>query len=340
MFRVHRLMISLLVGVWVLFLVAQRPVAVDFFPLHFAAGLIVSGESPYGRVATAQLASAWHAPLAQAGVAYPLPLLLLIVPLALLPFAVAAWIWTSVATLLALSSVRLAQQWRMLLPLPLLFLPLHRAVVMGQATLLWFGFAVLLLIAMQKKQTWLAGCLIALLVLKPQNGLIFALAGVVWSWRTDRRALGVAGVVGAGLIAGSFAIDPRWLAAWREQVALYQSVVDPPTVLPLGLVLVAACWRLGWPARIAALQVVLFPLSDLYSALPALLIWIVIGGPLAIVGASVSWLWQFLALPNSVSVLWWLVLAPLCVCAAWRSWGAQIVQQRRTQRVPFSVWEK
>jgi hypothetical protein len=65
---------------------------------------------------------------------------------------------------------------------------------------------------------------------------------------------------------------------------------------------------------------VLFPLSDLYSALPLLLCWVAIGGPPALLGAGCSWLRQIFGLPTNLDVLWGLILWPLIPAAIWRSW--------------------
>src|SRR5262249_57983926 len=123
-----------------------------------------------------------------------------------------------------------------------------------------------------------------LLLLKPQNGLFFALAGLVWGLLADRRALWWFFGVSFSLGAIAFLLEPGWLSAWIAQLQLYQTIVRPPSLLPGGLLLLVACWRLPWWARVAAAQVVFFPLSDLYSALPLLFCWIGIGGPLALAG--------------------------------------------------------
>src|SRR5262245_55835884 len=67
----------------------------DFFPLYLGAELVRSGQSPYGSDATALLIQRWHAPepFPRAGIAYPLPVLILVMPLTLLPYSIAAGLW-------------------------------------------------------------------------------------------------------------------------------------------------------------------------------------------------------------------------------------------------------
>jgi hypothetical protein len=52
---------------------------------------------------------------------------------------------------------------------------------------------------------------------------------VVW------HGLLYAGVWGGALLALSLLIQPQWIAAWLQQVAVYRSLVQPPTLLPVGL---------------------------------------------------------------------------------------------------------
>jgi hypothetical protein len=98
----------------------------------------------------------------------------------------------------------------------------------------------------------------------------------------------------------------------------YNSIVYTASLLPWSLVLLVATWRLPWYARLGAAQVVLFPVTDVYSALPLFLTWIGIGGPLALVGSSISWLWVIAGLPNTVVVFWADIMVPVIFCATWR----------------------
>lgn len=318
----------IIIPLWcALLLSSPRLFGFDFFPLYFAALRIREGLSPYGVQATAALQEVWKAPFGAAGVAYPLPLIQLIVPLTVLPFGLATSLWISLGTVLALRAVQLQEDWQQHALIPFLFLPFHRCVLLGQATLVWFGLAVALIFAIRERKPRLVAILAILLLLKPQNGLVFAVLGLIWLVRSAPRALLWAGSLSLTLLGVAFALQPTWLTEWIAQVGLYQQAVTPPSLLPLGLFVVLACMRLPWWAIAASAQVVLFPLSDVYSMLPLLLCWIAIGGPLGMLGAAISWVWSLMGLPNTLNVLWIMMLWPLMIAAVWRSWIAPYLQQ-------------
>lgn len=337
--RRHSILFALIAAVWVVLFFGSPRFGVDFEPLYFAAQRVQAGLSPYGADATSALAAQWPAPFVAAGIAYPLQIILLVLPLTWLPWTLALSLWVSAGTIMAYRSIRLASPWPYVLLLPLLFLPFHRNIMLGQATLVWFGLTVTMLLAIKSPQPWLVGLTCALLVLKPQNGLLFAVAGLVWAFRHDRRALWwFAGGSGAlGIV--SLLVQPGWIDAWLQQMQVYRGIVQPPTLLPAGLLLVLACWRLPWWARVAAAQVVFFPLSDVYSTLPLLLCWIAIGGPAALIGAGVSWLWVMPGVSNTLTNVWVLVLGPLAACAIWRAWVAPRLAAMRAGHAPASTPE-
>ena len=321
-------LMALVAILWLVALVQREPgdgLGTDFYPLFRASQALLAGDNPYGANVTADIVAVWHAPYAAAGFAYPLPAVVGVWPLLLLPFGLSLALWVLLGAAGSYASIWLSDKWRGLVLLPLLFEPFGRAVTVKQATMVWFALIVLLLFAMRWHRPWLVGLCIALLPAKPQTALFFALAGAVWAWRNERRALVWAAGWAALIWGGTFALQPTWAADWLGSVARYNSVVYTASLLPLGLLLVAAAWPLPWYARLAALQVVLFPITDTYSALPLLLCWVGVGGPLALVGASLSWLGVLAGLPSSAVVLWATTLAPLMLCAplhAFERWRA------------------
>lgn len=294
----------------------------DFCPIYEGARLMVNDQSPYGAAATAYLAQTCPAVEAGAGTAYPLPFYFLLVPFVLLPFPIAAFIWTWIGTLLSLAIFLFVRQWPNIIFLSICFLPFYRAVMIGQSSLIWFGICVILLMSLCRNWWFMAGICIAILVWKPQAGAIFALAGMWWGIRYDRRVLLVGAVHVWIMLIVAYVWQPNWLADWLLQVAVYQRVNISSSwliILPLALVL---SWRFPGIVKIALIQVFLFPLVDPYAALPLLIIWILVGGWGAFFGASVAYLWPSWPWQGH----WLLIIGPLLLAMAYRSWtnGATI----------------
>jgi hypothetical protein len=333
-------LVVLFICFWLVILWLARPpgdtFGTDFYPLYAAGEALRRGENPYGaelRQHFAALLAAYNLPFATVGFVYPLPVIIGLMPLLLLPFPVALAVWLASGSAGSYCAILLEKHWRTLSLLPFLFMPLHRAILVKQPALIWFALAVALLFAMRWRWSWLVGYCVVMLPCKPQAGVLFALAGLYWAWQHDRRSL--AWVAGWGLLiwGGAWLVEPAWLTDWIASVQHYAAVAPTPSLLPWGLLLMALCCRLPWYAQLAVAQVVLFPLSDLYSSLPLLLAWVAIGGRLALVGSACTWLWYLLALPNSITVFWALIMVPLYICAAlqlypdlqrlWRWWRMQ-----------------
>ncbi len=182
---------------------------------------------------------------------------------------------------------------------------------------------------MQQRRVWLVGICVALLPLKPQTSLLFALAGCWWAWREDRRAFLWAIGVGGMLAGATFFIQPGWLTAWLDQLYVYRTAVRPIYLLPWICVLLPACWQYPWWAKLAIIQVFIFPFPhhgygiDPYSVLLLLLVWTQIPGRTALLGVGVSWIWPFLVLSGYGEFATSLtLLGPLVLIAAWHTWGA------------------
>jgi hypothetical protein len=314
-FNIITILKILVISLWISLFILNVS-AVDFYPLFFAARRVKNGQSPYGVEATQSLSQQWSAPFAQGGIAYPLPLILLITPLTFLKFNQAAILWTTSGLLLGFSSLLITDSPKKRLLLPFLFLPFYRALHLGQATVIWFGLEALLLTAIAHKKTKLAGLITAILPLKPQAGLIFALYGLIWAIANKEKTMLLWTMIpAASYTLLSFLIQPFWLFEWIKQIQTYQAIVTPPSILPWALLLVLACWHLPWPARIAAMQVVIFPVSDLYSTLPLLFCWLYLNPTIAIIGTSITWLWSLLHAPSSTEMLWVFVISPLLLAS-------------------------
>lgn len=317
----YRLLFVLIVSLWLVITVVRRPddgLGTDFYPFYRTGEALRAGESPYSEAVLQDMIRVWNVAFPATGFAYPLPAAVGVWPILLLPLPLAIAVWTTIGTAGTFAAIGLHQNWRTLLLLPFVFMPVYHAIVMHQATLVWFAFIVLLIVAMRQRWSWVAGWCIVLLPGKPQVGLLFTLAGLWWAWREDRRTL--PWVAGWSLLVwgASFAVQPTWVQDWLHSLSRYNGVGHTVSMLPWSLVLLTVTWRLPWYAQLGAAQVVLFPAVDVYTALPLLLAWIHIGGPLALIGSGLSWLWLFAGMPQTITTFWLVIMLPLIVCAAWR----------------------
>jgi hypothetical protein len=286
----------------------------DYFPLDLVAQRVARGQTVYGPEATREIGQEWLSWSREAGIAYPLPYLMLLVPLTLLPYTLAMALWIGGGTVLAYRVVQLDVS-RSKFVLPLLYGPFMVSVLIGQTTLIWFGLIVALILGVQRRKVALVSLLIPLLALKPQTGIFYSAYGLWWLWKQDRRGFFAALALGLALLGFSLFLEPTWIQACLKQLAEYNRVVGPIQLLPLGLVILAAAWKSPWWVVLAALQVVLFPLSDYYATLPLLLFWASVGGRPAMIGAAASWIWFVPTPPRTEGLLWVSVLLPVAIYA-------------------------
>jgi|GEM_PF-1064702 Protein of unknown function (DUF2029). len=335
--RVYLYLLTLVLPFWTWICIGFFT-AVDFRIVFWSLLEVASQRTPYGAEATARLMSM---PIDNifigTGSGYPLPFYILILPLAWLPEALAIALWTVLGALLLWPLFRLRPYpIAYTLLLLLLYLPLQRGIVAAQPTFVYFGLTALLVLSIEQKNYWLIGLLIPILVLKPQNGALFALYAALWSLWNERRALLIAACFGLFLFATSYFWQPSWFWEWLEQLKTYQDVTKMPNLFWYGLPLLVLAWRMPWYVMLSLLQVFLFPLTDLYSFTPLLLVWFVLGGKLALFGTGISWLWLFLGLPNSVQVALALLIVPLGAAIVWRRFGVQLLSHPSIrQRLPW-----
>jgi len=288
----------------------------DYCVHYYAAKLFWQGQSPYGMAANTFLAHTCDAVSDGAGSAYPIPFLIIIAPMTWLPFITSAILWTLSGTLLLLLAWLLVAESPKLITLIVLFLPCYQVISIGQSTLHWFGLSVVLIFSIQRRWWFVAGCCMALLIWKPQAGLIFALAGCWWAWRRERRALVVMLCITFVFLIWAFMLFPNWIDEWLKQIRNYSNIVPLRSYALFVPVLVFTCWNLPWWTKVAAVQALLFPVGNPYMVLPLLLIWLSVGGWTALIGASLSYFWP--VLPYSIH--WYSILAPICLVTAYHSW--------------------
>ncbi|MEJ0018664.1 MAG: glycosyltransferase family 87 protein [Acetobacteraceae bacterium] len=207
------------------------PLAQDFCSFYAASALALAGdaagayaEASHGlvqaRIAGCAVVPGWSAFF------YPPPFLLVCLPLALLPFAAAAWCWTLATGALFVAAVR---AW-----LPALFTPmlvtlaapaLWSNVAAGQSSLL---FAAVMAFGLRWLDRWpvASGICLGLLLCKPQFAVVVPVA--LAAARRGRALAGMA-VAAAGLATLSLAVFGS--ATWH---AFAGQLAMPYTVLAAG----------------------------------------------------------------------------------------------------------
>lgn len=261
-------------GAYLAFLVvaALNVPAKDLFPLWAAARGLLAGQNPYGAEIQAVLAQEWwnEPTFVQAGVVYPLPMIILVLPLALLPYATAKIVFIGLTLAALIVAARL-----MRLPwiAALCFAPVAFGALLAQVTPLWGALAVVLLWAVRQRRAPLIGLCLVLLPAKPQAGLVLALLVAGWCLWRERRALMWALVFGLPLWGGSVVLllrHPDWLHDWLTRLALYSNTIPSnlfilyaPAWVALGVLLV---YQRDWVARAAVVGYMVVPQVGGYSS--------------------------------------------------------------------------
>jgi len=296
------------------------PQGTDFYPLWLGTQVLMAGDNPYSPATAELLRSTWlvkRTVQVADVIGYPLPVLMLLTPLTVLTLDQAILVWFALLLIsIGLFAAAFDKKVSVFL-IPLLFLPTFHALLIKTSTILWMGLIGLLMVAIKNKMSSTIGLCIALLPGKPQVGLIFAMAAVIWSIKENNRTVLVSALFWTlALWGGSLLVQPAWPLEWWRALGAYREQVMLIWLLPQGIVLPLFSRSLSWFAVAAAIQVVAFPHNDIYSSLPLLVGWMEIGGWLAWLGVICSWLATLLYQnPNNPLALWMTVLLPYCTAA-------------------------
>lgn len=200
----------------------------DFTWALYTAQAVLAGRDPYAFVPDANR------------IPYPLPVALFGLPLAWLPWGLAAAIFAGVsAAVLAWGILRKDEPWRLIVfaSLPY-FLALH-----------FTQWSPLIM------ASWYLPVLAPLLVLiKPHTALPVAVLKLQW-----RGVLLAATVLGLSLL-----VDPTWPWRWAAMLGTYQRTI-PITALPAGPLLALAAVRWRDPRARLLLLMAILPLRNLYD---------------------------------------------------------------------------
>lgn len=220
------LALALPCGLYFYFVRSQPGVALSDFHIFYQAALVVrEGKDPF-QPALAALHVIQQNPGAATGgyFLYPVPFLLLFIPLTFVPFNVAALIWTALSILLLVFTIKLlaqiwqAEKWSMIVPILVIcfsFMGITRnELKLGQVDILITFLITANYYAYSKKHPVVSGITLSLaVIIKPYLGLLL----FYYLWKRAYRV--VASFVVASLIFFGAAII---LAGWQENIEWIQ----------------------------------------------------------------------------------------------------------------------
>jgi hypothetical protein len=315
------------------------PQGTDLYPVWWCSSALLDGRSPYDPQVARGLRESWE--VAQRGVnvaavcAYPLPFYLVMSPLALgsLPVALVVWCLPLLIYPPVMGMVAPVQRRMSAALLPFAFYPVFHAATLKTSSLLWNILPALLLVALRTGRNGIAGALLALFPAKPQSAALFSVWALPHTLRTTvgRRSF-AAGVFLLWILPTL--LWPSWPSEWIGTLRSYAndaslaSIFPPLLLTATALVAALLCARRSTFAAAALLQMLLFPINDLYCGLPLLYVWLLVPPSVALPGVACSWLIPLVyEHPNNLEALITFILLPLLAAL-----GVDAV--RRSQRHP------
>ena len=220
----------------------------DFYPLWRAGRWLLDGDDPYSDELTEQLQLESYGQLVQDRdphtFAYPMTTLFLLLPLCVLPAAVAQPIW--LATILwglvwsviglghSMGAFRRPLSYVILLIWSLLLYPTTWGLLLGQPAIAATALLIGTVLALHREKDLLAGIALAAASLKPQVSLLATLGLLVWAVLRKRHQLLLAfGSAMSLMVIVSFALHPGWVRGFVYSLRRYSDLMPffPPVTL-------------------------------------------------------------------------------------------------------------
>jgi hypothetical protein len=242
----RRLALALMIGVFLLFdvwatytyLTSKYPGANDFYSRYGGARAFwVDHLNPYGEAASQQIQVGIYGRAANPDedpgyFAYPFYTVILVGPLALLPYPWAEAIWLALLEVCLVGAFLLLidlfgwspPRWLLILGLAwaIVFYPAARGLFLGQPGIVVYFLEALAVWALFKRQDTLAGIALALSTIKPQMGFLIVPFLLLWGLRSRRGRFVVSfAAMWGGLMAVSFVLQPSWFGDWLTQLRQY-----------------------------------------------------------------------------------------------------------------------
>lgn len=190
------------------------------------------------------------------GNGYPLPAVLLLLPLSFLPAQLAATVWLALITFSLLLGLHLnrAPWWF------LLYVPLFEAFWLQQYMLLMVVVQLFALWAYRERRHWVLACCCTLLLTKPTGGILaVTLALLARNWRQQLLVITL-------VWGGTTLLDPNWPLEWLQALQVYQVVARKEWLWPLLILVLPLLWWRDYINAAVLAQVSLVPLAAVYDA--------------------------------------------------------------------------
>lgn len=228
----------------------------DFFPMWLAGRAVTHGIDIYDPPTWLRLfveeGSRAYPLIAGTGFGYPMPSAVLMVPLGLLPFEIAAAAWAAGGVVLGATGVLALSRWVMrdtardavlLAGLTAATQPVWVTLVTGQTSVMLIGLVAHATALLAARRHLAAGLILGLLLVKPH---VVSLAIAVLIVASPHRVRLIRGMLAltAPLVAVSFIVRPDWPAAWLRSARALQDL-NVSRANAFGLAPEEARW-LGW----------------------------------------------------------------------------------------------
>jgi hypothetical protein len=195
----------------------------NFSKFWIAGHMVLAGQNPYDP-------TQWHMEQIQLGSTwtpdqiflYPLPQAFFLTPLALLPAASSFIVWDfasqviiAITCFILLISNSSSAQKRLFLPIVIFLLffgPTYLSLQVGSIGAIALLVSLAAILLLERKDSFLAGVLLSILVLKPSQGLPILLLVALWLLRR-RDVKAITGMVVGGLLLllSGLIYDPMWI---------------------------------------------------------------------------------------------------------------------------------
>ncbi len=228
----------------------------DLYPLYYGGLAWLHAGSAYALDAVVPATDQGYQIL-RVGNIYPLPTVLVTLPLTLLPPQAAGTIWVVLLVGGLIAALRLlgGSFWF------LLYLPILEAVRIEQYTAFVVILQIVALWALRQHRWWILALCCALILTKPNHGLMFVLAVAFLSgkWRSIAAVTGVFWV-------GSIVLDPAWPGEWLAALARHEALLHQPFLWPVALLAVPLLYVRDLVGAAVVLQFLILPFPGIYAA--------------------------------------------------------------------------